>query len=482
MFATRCCLAALVLAGRAIGQEPGPGPGQAPVAQPILVVPAGIEFASEPYIDPNGARRRDETRLHFDEALTRVAFVGWKGGKEIGVASGAGGPGGEALLVDGYDFLSVASVPPAGQPIRFRAGKRTSKKSERWYVVAGDKKSGAEDWIGTVAVSPDGTATAWWKQPGARLDDSGAYVELYGSFQFVVNGRAGDKCEDAEALDEPQFTSDGKKVATVAKKAGKWHPLVISKKGDKTIEEKIGAGFWRVADLAWKPDGSELAFAAMDEGGSGRNRGDSESRSGDEAGGWGYAIFVGDGKDPAQTFRAAGGSCGTPVWSPDGKSVAYKVSGPPVLSGRPALGIGVDGAERTSPFATALGTPVWSPDSKRLAVAARIDPADVVRSVSRDSEVSAPDGRWFAVVEGKPGAEQLRVEDLVFSPDGSLVAYAAKEEDGWRIVVGERRSEIYDAVGAPRFTPDGKHVVFGARNGREIRREVLGVTEKDAPR
>lgn len=73
-----------------------------------------------------------------------------------------------------------------------------------------------------------------------------------------------------------------------------------------------------------------------------------------------------------------------------------------------------------------------------------------------------PDSRAAAV------ASHTVVRDPVFSPDGKLLAYRARDDDGWNVIAGETRSAAYDEVGPPQFSGDGKQVAFGARSGREL--------------
>jgi hypothetical protein len=103
--------------------------------------------------------------------------------------------------------------------------------------------------------SDDGAHVAWWQQPGARLDESGNRKP--GSLQLVVDGRVGEKWEAADELVAPHFTRDGAKVAAAAQKAGLWYVVVSSRKG----EQKFGAGASMVMDVAWRPDGLELAWS-----------------------------------------------------------------------------------------------------------------------------------------------------------------------------------------------------------------------------
>jgi hypothetical protein len=435
-------LRALAVSLAALGPQQGPPPTPGPIAN----VPAAIDFASEEYVDPNGVRRRDEAELRFDEKATRVAFVGWRAGRPVGFADG--------VEIAGFDYLSAAPVPLPGQPIRFRAGNRAGKKSEKWWVLVGGKKSPTEDWIGAVAVSRDGASSAWWTQPGAKLDDAGAYAR--GPMQFVFDGKRGEKWDDADALTEPVFTRDGGKVATSAMKGRDWRVLVATKEGQRALEEEFAS----IGDLAWRFDGRELAFAAMP-------MQDGGARS------W---IVVGE-KKGAKRLGSQCDGCGDPVWTFDGRSVAYRALGKDA-KGKLRLGIGVNDLLWVKPFASVMGTPALRYDGEHTVVAARIgdEPADE-ESLRRGAELDAPDGKWHLVIDGHPGPEEQRVADPVFSPSGGVVACRVKRNGKWRIVVGEQESTEFDDVGPPRFTDDGKVVWFGARLGRDVKREILAVAE-----
>jgi Tol biopolymer transport system component len=225
--------------------------------------------------------------------------------------------------------------------------------------------------------------------------------------------------------------------------------------------------------------------------------------------------------------RVKGGdyaSCGSPVWSDDGSTVAHSVrigkSGTAnrafrtthamVVAGKP----GPESDEVSSPvFAprtksiayksrdedawtmmvdgkaqgsyTELGMPLWSPDGKGLAYkASRSGKWVVVRDGKPGEEflrvsgdpVWSPDGRGlayaafkaadaFIVVNGKPLETFLLVDQPVFSPDGLRVAYPAKAggQPKWMMVWGDRRGDAhYDTVESPVWSPDGKRIAYKA--------------------
>ena len=64
--------------------------------------------------------------------------------------------------------------------------------------------------------------------------------------------------------------------------------------------------------------------------------------------------------------------------------------------------------------------------------------------------------------------DTYRPMDIVFSPDGRTVAYAASKGGKEFIVVGEKKGEGFDKVSYPVFSPDGKTVAYAAGNaGKE---------------
>ena len=84
-------------------------------------------------------------------------------------------------------------------------------------------------------------------------------------------------------------------------------------------------------------------------------------------------------------------------------------------------------------------------------------------------------GSWFVVVRSVVGraeprehARFLEVRDLVWDAQGRRLAYAARDESGWRIVCGEARSDAHDEVGTPVFSADGRALGFGSRDGRGL--------------
>ena len=101
--------------------------------------------------------------------------------------------------------------------------------------------------------------------------------------------------------------------------------------------------------------------------------------------------------------------------------------------------------------AIAGGSVVFSPDGSRMAYAARAD------------------GKWFFVIDGKAGNQYDRLgAQFAFSPDGERLAYWASEGAGSFVFVDGERHGPYDGIyDGPVFSPDGRNVAYAARRGRD---------------
>ena len=72
-------------------------------------------------------------------------------------------------------------------------------------------------------------------------------------------------------------------------------------------------------------------------------------------------------------------------------------------------------------------------------------------------------GRYQAVINGKPGKEYQKLGPVAFSPDGEHFAHSAQLGSGaWLVVHDGQEGEQYDSVGAIVFSPDSRHIAYEA--------------------
>ena len=75
-------------------------------------------------------------------------------------------------------------------------------------------------------------------------------------------------------------------------------------------------------------------------------------------------------------------------------------------------------------------------------------------------------GWWWWMGERGPAMTDRRLV-AVFSPDGKRVAYGRKQGGKWLVVVDGKPGPAYDGIGRGTliFSPDSKHVAYGAQQG-----------------
>ena len=216
-----------------------------------------------------------------------------------------------------------------------------------------------------------------------------------------------------------------------------------------------------------------------------------------------YALQVADaeGLEP-ETILSSKEPIMSPAWSPDGKRIAY-VSFENKTSAIFVQTLADGSRTKVSDNPGINGAPAWSPDGRQLALTLSKDgDPDIYlleiasRSLRRltdhrgiDTEPHwSPDGRSIVFTSNRGGRPQLYLVSAaggeaqrltfqgdynargVFSPDGASIAMVHGVGGSYRIALLDLASRSVRVISSgpldesPGFSPDGRRVLFSARN------------------
>lgn len=206
--------------------------------------------------------------------------------------------------------------------------------------------------------------------------------------------------------------------------------------------------------VAWSPDGSRLAFAAV-------------TTSWED----GYGIFV-VGRDGASPARLDTGGLPAlfPAFSPDGSRLAFqgKRDGNSDVYVMPAAG---GPMTRLTDLEASDGYPSWSPDGTRIAFH------------------SDRDGDYEIWVMDADGSDPVRLTDHpaddynpAWSPDGSRIAFDSDrdETEGDEIYVvapdGSGLARVVEAGVFPAWSPDAREILYAEKGLYRVALDGSGLT------
>ena len=95
---------------------------------------------------------------------------------------------------------------------------------------------------------------------------------------------------------------------------------------------------------------------------------------------------------------------------------------------------------------------------------------------TRDVRVIERRGQYL-VLDGVRGPtfDGIAIGALAFSPDSRRLAYGAKREGQWRVVVDSREGAAFDGVGNLAFSADSAHLAYAAQRGQQWHVVVDGI-------
>ncbi len=346
--------------------------------------------------------------LQFSPDSNSVAYIANDGSKQVMVIDGEVSPR--------YDNIWI------GSSIFSSSGTRSAYVTQignTWSVTIDKKKGPSFDFIvvSSLQFSKDGQHTSYIAQSG-------------GKSLAVRDGIPGAPLDQIRAQ-SLVFSPNGNHLAYAANIDGDWTPIVDGKTVGQPFDDIDGI------QPSFSPDGSQLAFGV---------------RLGKQ---WGVVVdgtlgipHTNIGHD---TFR----------FSPNNQHFAYVAnlegSWFMMLDGKPdAYAYGRKAVENLSYTRLGIKGPVFSPDGKRLAY-----------SVAQGND------KLGVVVDGQLGRPHwtLIEESLVFSPDGKKLAYVAGSSDGkWRVLLERKVSgHAYDGVGMDGvlFSSDSEHALFIAQRNHK---------------
>ncbi|MFZ4858147.1 MAG: TolB family protein [Desulfuromonadaceae bacterium] len=329
-----------------------------------------------------------------------------------------------------------------------------AKVAESLHVVLNGKAGKAYQKIENVRISPDGQRVAYvvpqnGKQSlvidgreGPSFDDIGppvfspdsshiAFKALSGEqLNIVVDGKVGESYRRFNGA--PVFSSDSAKIA-YAEGAEENRParLVISDLAfnNKNVKESCGD------QIVTNVDSSRIASVCTNNG--------KQSVS--------ELSFV-------QPLKTSEGPLYDAIshlsFAKNGSTLLYvaKKEGSSYL-------IMNGGEEQLPKKSVPTANPVISPDLKGAGV--------IMSTVIENPQRNSPPGKSFLyqVINhvGKKESEYDNAEDLVYDKVGSHHAYAALKDKKWRIVVNGIDGPLFDRAVGPMFSPDGTLLVYRAR-------------------
>jgi dipeptidyl aminopeptidase/acylaminoacyl peptidase len=301
--------------------------------------------------------------------------------------------------------------------------------------------------VSDLAIAPDGGAVAYLVTSYERKSDKSVSRLWLADWA----GRANRQLTRGESVSEPRFTSDGRYLSYLAARTAGGAPRLwlLDRRGGQP--RQLGPVNGEITGYAWSPDGRHVVLAmhaATDPAGDERAaaraprpividsfqfKQDKEGYLTAESRSHLYLLDTRSGRLSALTADAAS-SDSLPVFSPDGREIAY-VSRRMVESrdlGIDALCVVAAAAGSTPRRLLATWSPnnqrlAWSPDGRLIAFLQGAEPKYNAYILDQLAVVDVRSGRVRTLTAGLDRA----VVSPVFSADGRAIEFAV-EDDGYQ--------------------------------------------------
>jgi Tol biopolymer transport system component len=324
-------------------------------------------------------------------------------------------------------------------------------KGDSVYVVHNGHPGTRYDAVGAIALSPDGRRIAY-----------GALAA--GKWRMIIDGKEG---AGFSTVKSPLFSPDGRHLAYQAMSGEKWYLVVDATPNAGTQT--------RILDHQFSADSSKIAYI---DNGNDKNRGRLVISD---------LAFTQQATVSPSAFRMILNQEGTRIAAitlRDNKQHIVECS-----FDRPD-------AIKTGPQYSEIHNPAFGPDGITLAYAAERDGGNHML-VLNDREETLPDGeslverpvvrpdqkgvgtlisahnqaffQQFFLDGGKRENSYDEADGLTYNRDGSTHAYAARKGATWFVVANGVEGTGFDRVISPKFSPNGKYLVYRARkDGRRF--------------
>jgi Tol biopolymer transport system component len=249
--------------------------------------------------------------------------------------------------------------------------------------------------FGTAPYCPGSGVAPSWSPDGKRLVFAAPSKGRCNDELYVVNADGSGLrrlTRNAAADEEAAWSPDGRKIAFISRRDRGAAEIYVMN-ADGTGQRRLTRTRWGEGGLAWSPDGTKIAFTGT---GAGKLRD--------------VYVMNADGTHPGQLTATATAEEGDPIWSPDGRQIAYVQSSQ--LDYDPISRIYVmnadgSGSHPLSSVRVRTG-PSWSPDGRKLVF-------------------GGPRGLYVAAADGS-GLHRLAKSVFpdvapVWSPDGRKIAF-----------------------------------------------------------